>query len=132
MFGFSSLRKRLGLYSFKLTKNRVYKNPHAMSLRKRQDLQKQGYEGELKIRETERNSERPFGEHTRKGRFVLDIEKVPFFNIPDLTGFNLKPYVSHATAKIDSTSYETRQVKLTPDLLTKIEEMIKNAPKENL
>jgi hypothetical protein len=103
-----------------------------MSLRKRQDLQKQGYEGELKIRETERNSERPFGEHTRKGRFVLDIEKVPFFNIPDLTGFNLKPYVSHATAKIDSSSYETRQIKLTPDLLTKIEEMIKNAPKENL
>jgi len=38
MFGFSNLRKRLGLYSFKLTKNRVYKNPHAMSLRKRQDL----------------------------------------------------------------------------------------------
>ena len=81
MFGFSTLRKRLGLYSFKLTKNRVYKNPHAMSLRKRQDLQKQGYEGELKIRETERLSERPFGSHTRKGRFVLDIEKVPFFNI---------------------------------------------------
>ena len=104
MFGFSTLRKRLGLYSFKLTKNRVYKNPHAMSLRKRQDLQKQGYEGELKIRETERLSERPFGTHTRKGRFVLDIEKVPFFNIPDLTGFNLKPYVSHATAKIDPAS----------------------------
>ena len=104
MFGFSTLRKRLGLYSFKLTKNRVYKNPHAMSLRKRQDLQKQGYEGELKIRETERLSERPFGSHTRQGRFVLDIEKVPFFNIPDLTGFNLKPYVSHATAKIDPAS----------------------------
>ena len=109
MFGFSTLRKRLGLYSFKLTKNRVYKNPHAMSLRKRQDLQKQGYEGELKIRETERLSERPFGSHTRKGRFVLDIEKVPFFNIPDLTGFNLKPYVSHATAKIDPRKLRTEK-----------------------
>lgn len=37
-FGFSNLRKRLGLFSFKLTKNRKYKNPHAMSLRKRTDL----------------------------------------------------------------------------------------------
>lgn len=132
IFGFSTLRKRLGLYSFKLTKNRVYKNPHAMSLRKRQDYQKEGYEGELKIREAERLSERPFGEHTRKGRFVLDIEKVPFFNIPDLTGFNLKPYVSHATAKIDPSKFEPRQVKLTPELLTKIDDMIKNAPKESI
>ena len=34
-FGFSKFRKRLGLYSFKLTKSQAYKNPHAMSLRKR-------------------------------------------------------------------------------------------------
>ena len=42
-FGFSKYRKSLGLFSFKLTKNRKYKNPHAMSLSKRQALQKQGY-----------------------------------------------------------------------------------------
>jgi hypothetical protein len=118
------------LYSFKLTKNRVYKNPHAMSLRKRQDFQGEGYEGELKIRETERLSERPFGTHTKRGRFILDIDKVPFFNIPDLTGFNLKPYVSHATGKIDPAFKEPRQVKLTPKLHEKIAEMIANAPKE--
>ena len=29
---FSKFRKRIGLYSFKLTKNNRYKNPHAMSL----------------------------------------------------------------------------------------------------
>lgn len=119
---FSSLRKRLGLFSFKLTKNRVYKNPHAMTLRKRMDLKKQGYQGELKIRETERLSERPFGTHTKKGRFILDIDKVPFFNIPDLTGFNLKPYVSHATPKIDPEQYVKRTIKITPDLLAQIEE----------
>jgi Mitochondrial ribosomal protein L27 len=28
----------LGLFSFKLTKNSAYKNPHAMTLRKRQDF----------------------------------------------------------------------------------------------
>ena len=57
---------------------------------------------------------------------------VPFFNIPDLTGFNLKPYVSHATAKIDPASHELRKVSMTPELLAQIDEMIKNAPKENL
>jgi hypothetical protein len=49
---------------------------------------------------------------------LLDIEKVPFFNIPDLTGFNLKPYVSHATGKIDAESYEKRKIHITQDLLT--------------
>ena len=58
-----------------------------MSLTKRQSLEKQGYSGELKIHETERLSERPFGRHNRRGQFVLNIDKVPFFNIPDLTGF---------------------------------------------
>ena len=74
-------------------------------------------------------SERPFGTHTKKGRFVLDIDKVPFFNIPDLTGFNLKPYVSHATPKIDPEQLVKRQIKLTPDLLAEIEETIRNTPK---
>ena len=72
-----------------MTKNRKYKNPHAMSLKKRQDLQKEGYKGHLKIRETERLSERPFGRHTRKGKFIFDIDRVPFFNIPDLNGFKV-------------------------------------------
>ena len=69
------------------------------------------------MRETERLSDRPFGQHTRKGRLVLDIDKVPFFNIPDLTGFNLKPYVSHATAKIDPEMYEKRVISLTKEHL---------------
>ena len=67
--------------------------------------------------------------HTRKGRFVVDVDKVPFFNIPDLTGFNLKPYVSHATAKIDAESYEPRKIHLTPELLEQIEETIRNTPR---
>ena len=36
---FSKFRKRLGLYSFKLTKNNRYKNPHAMSLNQRQQYE---------------------------------------------------------------------------------------------
>ena len=46
-----------------------------------------GHRGELKIRELERNSERPFGHISRKGKFMFNIDKVPFYNIPDLSGF---------------------------------------------
>lgn len=60
-----------------------------MSLAKRQALQKQGYEGQMKIKETERLSIRPFGRMSSKAAFVMDVDKVPFYNIPDLTGFDV-------------------------------------------
>ena len=88
-FGMAKFRKKHGLYSFKLTKNSKFKNNHAMPLRKRLDLKKMGYEGELRIKDTERASNRPFGEFNNKGRFRFQIEKVPFYNIPDLTGFTV-------------------------------------------
>ena len=90
----ATFRKRHGLYSFKLTKNNRYKNNHAMSLRKRQDLMKMGYEGELRIKDTERVSNRPFGKLDNRGRFKFQIEKVPFYNIPDLTGFNVSHHIT--------------------------------------
>ena len=43
----------------------------------------------MKIRDLERNSQRPFGRVTSKGRFLFDIDKVPFYNIPDLTNFKV-------------------------------------------
>jgi hypothetical protein len=43
---------------------------------------------------------RPFGKVSRRGNFVMNIEKVPFYNIPDLTNFKLMPYVAHITPKI--------------------------------
>ncbi|MFN9905941.1 MAG: hypothetical protein ACK56F_07425, partial [bacterium] len=49
----------------------------------------QGYRGEIKIRDLERTSDRPFGRVSNKGRFQFNIEKVPFYNIPDLTGFKV-------------------------------------------
>ena len=97
-----------------------------MSLVKRQALQKRGYQGELMIRETERLSQRPFGEFTSKKGFRLDVEKVPFYNIPDLTGFALLPYVSCVTPKIDDKIKEERKVHLTSEMLEEIEEKIRN------
>ena len=60
-----------------------------MSLRKRQDLLKMGEEGHLRIRETERLSQRPFGSFDET-KFRFNIEKVPFYNIPDLTDFEVR------------------------------------------
>ena len=69
-------------------------------------------------------SARPFGRHTNRGGFVFDVDKVPFFNIPDLTGFNLKPYVSHATPKVDPESFEPRKIHLTAEVMAEIEKQI--------
>merc|ERR1719362_2372865 len=123
-FGFTTFRKRHGLYSFKLTKNKHFKNTHAMSVKKRLDLKKMGYEGELRIKDTERASNRPFGHMDQRGRFRFAIEKVPFYNIPDLTGFNLLPYVSHNTPKIDFSVKEHRRIDLDPEYIEKINKRI--------
>ena len=80
----------------------------------------------MQIRETERLSQRPFGEFTSKKRFRLNIEKVPFYNIPDLTGFALMPYVSAVTPKIDDKIKEERKIHLTKEMIEEIEEKIKN------
>ena len=51
----------------------------------------------MKIRETERLSIRPFGRMTSKASFVMDVDKVPFYNIPDLTGFEVSDFCSTVT-----------------------------------
>eukprot|EP00347_Sterkiella_histriomuscorum_P008632 403344354 len=132
VFGFSKFRKRLGLYSYKLTKNNKFRDPHAMPLYQKQQYKKQGYKGEIKIREVTRNSERPFGKISRKGNFSFEIQKVPFYNVPDLTNFKLKPYVSYTTPKVGDQDKVQKQIAMTPDLLEDINQQILNAPKGSL
>ena len=90
-------------------------------------LKKQGYEGQLKIRERERLSEKPFGLNNSKGKFRFDIEKVPFYNVPSLTGFKLKPYVPYTAPQIDIERKVTRQVNLDDELLKNIEIQIEKS-----
>jgi len=54
----------------------------------------------------ERESPYPFGTFTRKSRFRFDKTKVPVYNVPDLTGFELHPYVSVHTPKVDEDTLE--------------------------
>ncbi|KAK3740557.1 hypothetical protein QZH41_016100 [Actinostola sp. cb2023] len=44
---------------------------------------------------------RPPGYHTSKGGYKIVQRKVPEFIVPDLTGFELKPYVSYKAPKVD-------------------------------
>ena len=112
-----SFRKRLGVYSFKIKKRTYYKNPHAMSLLKREQFLKSEKYRTQKITEAERDSTRPFGFFTKFGNFKLNIDHVPFYNVPDLKGFKLKPYVAHTTPKISETLFEPRIDKLPPNVL---------------
>jgi hypothetical protein len=131
-FGISRFRKNHGLYSYKLGKNSKHKNPHAMGLKSKEYLKKQGYQGQLKIHERERLSERPFGYVSSKGKFRFDIERVPFYNVPDLTNFKLKPYVPHTTPKIPEEKMVTRQIGMDGDMIKRIEQMVEDASKGRL
>ena len=96
-----SFRKTLGVYDYKIGHNRLHKKPGLMDLELKQRLIKEGsHVGKNRIAEYERNSPRMYGSVGKKGHFVMDKSKLPFFNIPDLTGFELKPYVSYHTPKL--------------------------------
>lgn len=97
------------MYSYKIASQSA-KNPHQIPLPLRERFKKGGYEGMKRENEYRSWSQKPFGRHTSKGRFLFDKDKVPFYNIPDLEGFNLKPYVSYATPKVQD------DLKVTPQL----------------
>ncbi|XP_050205250.1 uncharacterized protein LOC126655225 [Mercurialis annua] len=46
---------------------------------------------------------KPTGFHTRKGGYVIVPEKLPNYIVPDLTDFQLKPYVSQCPIQVKTT-----------------------------
>ena len=48
------------------------------------------------------------GRHTRKGRYVMDPDKMLTLEVPDLSGFELKPYVSRFTPKVQTAPPTTQ------------------------
>lgn len=122
---FSKFRKRLGIYSYKITKQSSYKNPHAIPLQRREQYRKSGEWGQRRMNEVEKWSMKPFGRFTRKGKFKIDLDRVPFYNIPDLEGFELKPYVSHSTPKMAPDFKVQREVEIDEETLVRIEALNK-------
>ena len=130
--GLSRYRKKFGLYSFKLGRNSVHKNPHGIDRHAKQMFKKQGYQGQLKINERNRLSERPFGKLNQKAKFKFEVEKVPFYNVPDLTDFKLKAYVPHMTPPVPEEMKVYRLVSLDKSAIKNIEKQIDAAHKGGL
>ena len=113
-----SYLKRLGVFHWRIGKNQRNKNPHALRLQHTMTMKavslppltplQQGQHH--RINEIRRNSGKPFGTLDSYGRFTLNKDLVPFYNIPDLTGFELKPYVSPDVQKVDKALLERKAI----------------------
>ena len=57
---------------------------------------------------------------------------MPFYNVPDLTGFKLLPYVPFTTPQIDIERKVHRKIELDEDLLKHIEQQIEASTRGQL
>jgi len=97
-----NFRKRLGVYSYKVRTHYTHKKPGVIPLNIKQNLLEQNtHRSKRMIKILEANSHYPFGKFTRRNKFMFDANRVPLYNVPDLTDFDLKPYVSVHTPQID-------------------------------
>ncbi|CAK90010.1 unnamed protein product (macronuclear) [Paramecium tetraurelia] len=96
-----TFRKTLGLYNYKLGHQQYHKEPGSVSLNAVEQLKNtKTYEGIMRIRKLRQESDRVFGKFVGS-KFVVDKSRIPQYDIPDLTGFELKPYVSYHTPQVD-------------------------------
>ena len=130
-------RKRLGVFSFKIKRPQYYKNPHAIPLQRKEKLKKMSHPVQ-RISEAERESLRPFGKFSKKKGFTFDIDLVPHYNVPNLEGFKLQPYVPHVTPKIPEEIYvpcvtelpeNIKNLKLAPEVFEPAAFDEENTPK---
>jgi large subunit ribosomal protein L41 len=127
-----SFRKTLGVYNYKVKPAEYYKNPHQVDLRLKERLKNR--KNELSTRNlnaVRRNSIRPFGRFTTKAKFIVDHQRIPNFNIPNLTDFPLKPYATKSSQKVDPEKVFAYSI-MTRDLMDKIKLQMKNSEDENV
>lgn len=92
-----------GIYSYKLAARHQYKRIGVVPLNVVNQIHKSVKSKEkarLLLKKQEWKSTNLFGSFGPAG-FRLDKQKLPVLEIPDLTGFELKPYVSFNTPKVD-------------------------------
>lgn len=111
--------KSLGAYNYKRGPNKQHKNPHAISLKLMTRLKKNSNSlNDKKIRYMRLNSSQPFGKFIKR-KFILNYSKIPMFDIPETSGFYLKPYLAENN-KIFSHEAEDLSNKPTMKILSKI------------
>lgn len=111
--------KTLGIYNYKKGPNKQHKNPHAIPLKTYIKLRKNSNSvNDKKFRYLKLNSSKPFGKFD-KNKFRLDYSKIPLYDIPNTSGFYLKPYLSENN-KFFSQQPEDLSNKPTMQILSKI------------
>lgn len=127
-----SFRKRIGVYNYKVKPNHYYKNPHGMDFKQKESLKAEGSDKSWrKIHAIERLSNTPFGVSTHKGKFTPNWRNVPNYNIPDLTYFQLKPYVTFRTEKVTDDEI-VKLEKVDQELLMQFKEELSKSEDEEL
>jgi len=92
-----------GIYSYKLAGRHQYKRIGVVPLNVVNQVLKSTKnkdKARLILKKQEWKSTNLYGSFGPNG-FRLDKQKLPVLEIPDLTGFELKPYVSFNTPKLD-------------------------------
>lgn len=109
-------RKRLGFYSYKFGKNYKHKKPGLIPIERLNNLQstiKDKTTLKIILRKERRESEFLMGRFTSKG-FQFDPTMAPKVDIPDLTDFELKPYISVHTPTYEKKMKPDSQFNMDP------------------
>jgi large subunit ribosomal protein L41 len=101
-----------GIYSYKLAARQQYKRIGVVPLNVVNQIYKSVKSKEkarLLLKKQEWKSTNLFGSFGPAG-FRLDKQRLPVLEIPDLTGFELKPYVSFNTPKVDKAQIPSNEL----------------------
>ena len=83
-----SFRKTLGVYNFKVKSNNHYKNPHGIPFKLREELYKtKNGINQRKLFFLKKNSNKPYGQLSKSGKFIMDYNKLPVYDIPKTNKF---------------------------------------------
>lgn len=117
-----TFRKRLGIYNFKVKPNKYYNNPHVMPFHIRETLKKQNNSIAFrKYYHIKIHSNKPFGYFSKKyGTFHFEHSRVPNYDIPDTTGFYLKPYFPKHPLPAPSFNPEDKSDKFNNSIMSRI------------
>jgi large subunit ribosomal protein L41 len=101
-----------GIYSYKLAARQQYTRIGVVPLNVVNQIYKSVKSKEkarLLLKKQEWKSTNLFGSFGPAG-FRLDKQRLPVLEIPDLTGFELKPYVSFNTPKVDKAQIPSNEL----------------------
>ena len=112
-------RKTLGVYNYKVKPANYYKNPHAVPLATNEYFKSRGDNGKRLAKTYQRNSLRPFGKLSKKGRFFHIHYQQPNFKLFLPKDRQFKPYVQYMAPLIPEEEREKKRTEIDEEYLLK-------------